>query len=95
VSPVRRGDPSGRPTAVLDDAKCQTVWDLTEREGDVLNEDKASPFIVNFSMVDTDGDGKNSQDEFKQGCKKGLVQEASAEGVQRPTGETSPEAPKE
>jgi hypothetical protein len=28
--------PSGRPSAVLDDTKCQAVWSLTERQGDVL-----------------------------------------------------------
>lgn len=46
-------------------------------------------------MADTDGSGKISQDEFKQGCKKGWVQEASAGGTQAPTGKGSPEVPKE
>lgn len=96
VPPQQSGsDPSGRPAAVLDDAKCQTVWSQTDREGDVLSEDKAAPFIVNFKMVDTDGNGKISQDEFKQGCKAGLVQMASAEGKQSPTGTGSPDVPKE
>ena len=36
-----------------------------------------------------------SQDEFKQGCKKGWVQEASAGGTRAPTGKGSPEVPKE
>ena len=89
------GPPSGRPGAVLDDAKCQAVWSLTERDGDILSEDKAAPFIVNFKLVDTDGDGKISQDEFKAGCKKGLVQQASAEGTQEPIGKGSGEVPKE
>jgi hypothetical protein len=89
------GDASGRPAAVLDDAKCQSVWSQVDREGDVLSEDKAAPFIVNFQMVDTDGNGKISQAEFKQGCKAGLVQMASAEGKQTPTGTASPDVPKE
>lgn len=96
VPPQQEGsDPSGRPAAVLDDAKCETVWSQTDREGDVLSEDKAAPFVVNFKMVDTDGDGKISQAEFKDGCKAGLVQMASAEGKQTPTGQASPEVPKE
>ena len=49
------GDASGRPAALLDDAKCQTVWSQTDHESDVLSEDEAAPFIVNFKMVDTDG----------------------------------------
>jgi EF hand domain-containing protein len=86
---------SGRPAAVLDDAKCQSVWSLTERQGDVLSEDKAAPFIVNFQMVDTDGNGKITQAEFQQGCKHGWVQEASASGAQGATGKGTPEVPKE
>jgi hypothetical protein len=86
--PKQPADPaSGRPSAMLDDAKCASVWSMTEREGDTLSEGKAAPFIVNFSMVDANSDGKISEAEFKDGCKKGLVQEASAEGSQQPQGE--------
>ena len=94
VPPVPEGGaPSGRPSAVLDEAKCESVWNMTEREGDILSEAKAAPFIVNFKMVDTDRDGWITQDEFKQGCKNGWVQEKSAEGSQKPTGTEPPQAP--
>jgi EF hand domain-containing protein len=87
------GPPSGRPGAILDDAKCEAVWSMTQREGDTLSEGKAAPFIVNFKMVDTNNDGKITHDEFKEGCKKGLVQEQAS----RPTGATgggqTPEQP--
>ena len=77
-APVPEGSqaptPSGRPSAVLDDTKCQAIWNMTERQGDILSKDKATPFIVNFEMVDTNKDGKISQDEFKEGCKNGWVQ---------------------
>ena len=85
----RRIPPSGRPGAVLDDAKCTSVWSMTERDGDTLSEGKAAPFIVNFKMVDADNDGKVTEAEFKEGCKKGLVQEASAKGSQQPAGKAS------
>jgi hypothetical protein len=45
----------------LDEAACQAVWKLTEREGDVLTAVKATPYIVNFEMVDTNRDGKISE----------------------------------
>jgi hypothetical protein len=38
------------------------------------------PFVVNFKLVDVDGNGKISEAEFKDGCKKGLVQQALNEG---------------
>ena len=94
VPPVPEGGaPSGRPSAVLDEAKCDSIWNMTEREGEILSEGKAAPFIVNFKMVDTDRDGLITQDEFKQGCKNGWVQEKSATGSQKPTGTEPPKAP--
>ena len=72
------GGPSGRPSAVLDDAACQSVWKMASPNGDTLSGDKAVPFIVNFQMVDTDKDGKISAAEFKTGCGKGWVQSADA-----------------
>lgn len=84
-------DPSsGRPAAVLDEAKCGDVWSMTEREGDTLSKGKAAPYVVNFDLVDADGDGKITQAEFKDGCEKGLVQETAAA---QPTGEAVPMAP--
>lgn len=92
--PKQPADPaSGRPTAMLDDAKCTSVWSMTERDGDTLSEGNAAPFIVNFDMVDANSDGKITEAEFKDGCKKGLVQEASAAGAQQPQGQSaSPDA---
>ncbi|ODA66656.1 hypothetical protein A7A08_02424 [Methyloligella halotolerans] len=67
------GDPSGRPGKVLDSDQCQAVWDMTERDGDTLSKDKAVDFVVNYEMVDTDGSGDISSDEFKAGCSKGWI----------------------
>ncbi len=64
---------SGRPSAVLDDAQCQTVWKMASPDGATISQDQAVPFIVNFQMVDVDGDGKITADEFKAACGKGLV----------------------
>ena len=82
------GPPSGRPSAVLDDAKCEAVWSMTEREGDTLAEGKAAPFVVNFQMVDANKDGKISADEFKDGCKNGLVQEDASKPADSGGGQT-------
>lgn len=95
VPPIPESSPpSGRPSAVLDDAKCESIWNLTERDGDAaLVADKAAPFVTNFHLVDTDGDGKVSADEFKKGCKNGWVEEGT--GTQLPIKEASPDVPKE
>ena len=84
-APVPEGsqkpDPSGRPTAVLDDAKCKCGWKMASPDGDTLSQDKAVPYVVNFQMVDSDKDAKISADEFKAGCGKGWIQEADASTV--------------
>lgn len=69
---------SGRPSAALDDAKCQSVWKMAAPNGDTLSQDKATPYVVNFQMVDTDKDGKISQSEFQAGCVKGWIQPSDA-----------------
>ena len=72
------GEPSGRPSAVLDDSACQNVWKMASPNGDTMSADKAAPFIVNFQMVDTDKDTKISAAELKTGCGKGWIQSADA-----------------
>ena len=64
---------SGRPSAVLSDDQCQTVWKMASPNGATISKDQAVPFIVNFQMVDVDGDGSITADEFKAACGKGLV----------------------
>jgi hypothetical protein len=64
---------SGRPTAVLNNAQCQDVWAKVHKDGDSLLQEKARPWIVNFKLVDSDGDGKVSHDEFTFACGKGMV----------------------
>src|SRR5690242_18672500 len=70
-APVPEGSqnppPSGRPSAQLDDAACQEVWKMASPNGDTLSKDKATPFVVNYEMVDTDKDGKISAAEFTAG----------------------------
>jgi hypothetical protein len=53
--------PSGRPSAALDDAKCESVWKMAAPTGDTLAKDKSVPYVVNFQMVDTDNNGSISQ----------------------------------
>jgi hypothetical protein len=81
-APVPEGSqnppPSGRPSTALDDATCATVWKMASPNGDALSKDKATPFVVNYEMVDTDKDGKISQAEFQAGCGKGWIQKSDA-----------------
>lgn len=84
-APVPEGSqnppPSGRPSAPLDDAACQEVWKMAAPAGDTLSKDKATPFVVNYEMVDTDKDGAISQSEFQTGCGKGWIQKPDASTV--------------
>jgi hypothetical protein len=81
-APVPEGSqnppPSGRPSAALDDAKCESAWKMASPNGDTLSKDKATPFVVNYEMVDTDKNGSISQAEFQAGCGKGWIQNSDA-----------------
>jgi hypothetical protein len=87
--PKEPADPAaGRPSAILDDAKCTSVWNAAQKSGDTLSEGQAAPFVTNFKLVDADGNGTISEAEFKDGCKKGLVQESASS--QQPSGKETP-----
>ena len=66
-------EPSGRPGKVLSEAECQKAWEAASPDGDTLSEDKATPFILNFQMVDSSKDAKISAEEWKDACAKGWV----------------------
>jgi hypothetical protein len=76
-APVPEGtmkdDPSGRPGKVLSEAECTKAWEAAAPDGDTLSEDKATPYILNFQMVDSSNDAKISAEEWKEGCAKGWV----------------------
>lgn len=65
--------PSGRPGKVLTEAECTKAWETAGPDGDTLSKDKATPFILNFQMVDTSKDAKISAEEWKAGCSKGWI----------------------
>jgi len=54
---------------------------MASPNGEMLSKDKATPFVVNYEMVDTDKDGKISAAEFKTGCGKGWIQKADTSTV--------------
>ena len=70
---------SGRPSAVLNDQQCQAVWNIASPNGATISKDQAVPYIVNFQLVDGDGDGQISADEFKAACGKGLVKNTTGQ----------------
>ena len=70
---------SGRPSAVLTDDQCNSIWQMASPHGDALSKDQAVPYIVNFQIADVDGDGTISADEFKAACGKGLVKNTTGQ----------------
>jgi EF hand len=72
---------SGRPSAVLSDDQCKSVWTMASPNGDTLSQDKATPYVINFHMVDSDNDGTIDANEFKAACAKGMIQRGDASTV--------------
>ena len=70
---------SGRPSAVLNDQQCQAIWQIASPNGATISKDQAVPYIVNFQLVDGDGDGQISADEFTTACGKGLVKNTTGQ----------------
>ena len=61
----------------LDDAACDAAWSMASPNGDTVSKDDIAPYVIDYTMVDSDADGKVSADEFKKGCAAGAVKAAN------------------
>jgi hypothetical protein len=43
---------SGRPSAVLNDSQCQSLWSQAASNGDSLSSDQATSYITDFKLAD-------------------------------------------
>ena len=57
----------------LDDATCQAKWTKVSPNGATISKDEVVPYIIDFTMVDTDKDGTVDANEFATACKAGWV----------------------
>jgi len=53
--------------------QCHEVWKMASPDGDTLSRGKATPYVLNFTMVDSDHNGMITAKEFKRGCREGWV----------------------
>jgi len=66
---------AGRPSAVLNQSRCDELWKKAVPEGEKLTQVNAHDFIVKWTQVDKDGDGSLSKAEFDAACGKGMVKD--------------------
>jgi hypothetical protein len=78
VSSAHAAEQSSAP---LKPARCKATWEMASPNGETLSRGKASPYILNFEMVDTNHNGAISAREFKRGCKAGWVTAADASTI--------------
>jgi hypothetical protein len=58
--------------APLSEDECRAVWNTAAGRSD-LSAEGAKPYIDSFESVDTNGDMKINNPEFRAGCKAGFV----------------------
>ena len=54
-------------------AKCDAAWSMASPNGETIAKDAATPFVLNFAMMDSNNDGAIDQDEISEACSTGLV----------------------
>jgi hypothetical protein len=64
--------------------KCAAAWHMASPGGDAIASGADVPVVMNFTMVDSNQDGKIDADEFNKACTSGLVQadEATVKDMQ-------------
>jgi hypothetical protein len=54
---------------------------MASPNGDTISKEQVTPYVINYTMVDSDADGKVSAEEFKKGCAAGQVKAADESTV--------------
>jgi hypothetical protein len=67
-----------KPGTPLDDVQCKKAWALASPTGAALSFEKAAPYVLDFTVIDVNQDGKISEEEFKGACHGGWVKEAAS-----------------
>ncbi len=53
--------------------KCNSAWSMASPGGDTIAKGAVTPFVLDFTMVDTDKNGVIEKDEFNKACSAGMV----------------------
>ena len=64
--------------------KCDKAWSMASPAGDTISKGATVPFVMDFTMVDSDKSGDISKDEFDKACAAGMVKadEATVKDMQ-------------
>jgi hypothetical protein len=57
----------------LDNTECARAWAMASRTSSPVPFEKAEPYVLDFTVIDVDRDGKISEQEFKDACRNGWV----------------------
>jgi hypothetical protein len=57
----------------LDEAKCEAAWAAAGPKDNTISYEQASSYVVDTNIVDMEGDGSISFEEFKTACIDGLM----------------------
>jgi hypothetical protein len=61
------------PGPLLNEDTCTAIWTMLSPNGATLSNDQVVPYVQNFNMVDTTGDGSIDAGEFQAGCQAGWL----------------------
>jgi hypothetical protein len=53
--------------------KCDAAWSMASPNGDTLSKGADVPFVLDFTMVDSNNDATIQADEFNKACSAGKV----------------------
>jgi len=62
----------------MDADACKRAWSMASPNGETLSKDKATDYVLNFTMVDSNKDAMIDADEFSAACAKGEVKADAA-----------------